>query len=193
LATDSAPSEHGSAPTLAELFTAHAGFVWSLLRRLGVRVADVEDVSQEVFVVAHRRLPSFEPRANPRTWLYGIAVRVASDYRRSARIRREELAASPPEPSLDAPQESALNAKRGLAWLDEVLEQLDDDKRAVFVLYEIEQLTMSEIAPIVGAPLQTAYSRLHAARKHVQAAASARRRAQEDDATSPDDREERQR
>lgn len=165
-------------PTLAELFAEHAGFVWSLLRRLGVRASDVEDVSQEVFVVVHRKLPSFEPRANPRTWIYGIAVRVASDYRRSARVRREETTAVLPEPTVDASQEDALAAKRGIAWLDAVLDELDDDKRTIFVLYEIEQLTMNEIAPIAGCPLQTAYSRLHAARKHVQAAARTRQEAE---------------
>ena len=67
---------------LAAIFREHAPYVWRVLRRMGVREADVEDVTQEVFVVVHRRLPEFEGRSAMRTWIYGICLRVASDHRR---------------------------------------------------------------------------------------------------------------
>jgi RNA polymerase sigma-70 factor (ECF subfamily) len=132
--------------------------------------ADADDMCQEVFVIAHRRLADFEGRSSVRTWVYGICVRVASDYRRRIRGRREITLASPPEPSAPAPQVEELAAREARAALDRILEAIDEDKRAVFVLYEIEELPMAEVAEAVGCPLQTAYSRLHAARREVDAA-----------------------
>jgi RNA polymerase sigma-70 factor, ECF subfamily len=168
---DPARAEGVHSPTVAEVFADHAPYVWSLLRRLGVPEADAEDVCQEVFVIVHRKLAGLPPEAAPRTWLYGIALRVASDYRRSARVRREQLTAAPPEPSVPGEQEAIVQQRQRLAWLDAQLDQLDDDKRAVFVLYEIEQVPMQQVAEIAGCPLQTAYSRLHAARRQLQDAA----------------------
>jgi len=149
------------------LFREHAAYVWRALRRLGVREADIEDVCQEVFVVVHRRLADFEGRSSPRTWIYGIAIRTASDYRKRASHVREVATATPPDVlSRDNPHD-ALSARQARATLDRLLDALDDDKRAVFVLYEIEEVPMNEVAEAVGCPLQTAYSRLHAARKAV--------------------------
>lgn len=174
LPTDPARGEVRDRPTVAELFADHAAFVWSLLRRLGVPAADAEDVCQEVFVTVHRKLPELELRAAPRTWLYGIAVRTASDYRRSARVRREDLGGELPEQPVGASQHDAAEARQDLRWLDATLDALDDAQRAIFVLYEVEELPMREVAAVVGCPLQTAYSRLHAARRHVQDAARRR-------------------
>jgi RNA polymerase sigma-70 factor, ECF subfamily len=136
-----------------------------------VRESDIEDVCQEVFVVVHRRLGDFEGRSTVKTWIYGIAVRTASDYRKRASHVRELATDSPPEQlSRDNPDE-ALAAHQARATLDRLLDTLDDDKRAVFVLYEIEELPMNEVAQVVGCPLQTAYSRLHAARSKMTEAA----------------------
>lgn len=159
-----------SVPAFADVFREHAPFVWRVLRRLGVREAEVEDVCQEVFVVVHRKLPEFEGRSALRTWIYGICVRTASDYRRRAHVRREHPTDRPPERAGSAPQMREIERRQAKAMLDEALDRLDADKRAVFVLFEIEQLEMSEIAEAVGCPLKTAYSRLYAARKHVQEA-----------------------
>jgi RNA polymerase sigma-70 factor (ECF subfamily) len=162
-------------PTLVVLDTAgvfrdHAAYVWRVLRRLGVEERDVEDVCQEVFVVVHRRLPEFEGRSSLRTWVYGVCVRTASDYRRRAGHRHEVVTGSPPEQlSVDDPH-GALAARQARQVLDGILSELDEDKRTVFVLYEIEQLTMAEVAEAVGCPLQTAYSRLHVARAKVESA-----------------------
>lgn len=162
------PTWHG--PSVADVFREHAAFVWRALRRLGVPEADVEDVAQEVFVVVHRKLGEFEGRSTLRTWLYGICVRTASDYRRRARVRHEIVTDEPPEQTASAPQLDDVARRQARALLDRILDALDEDKRAVFVLYEIEQVTMNEVAQAVGCPVQTAYSRLHAARREVEAA-----------------------
>jgi RNA polymerase sigma-70 factor (ECF subfamily) len=151
----------------------HGPYAWRVLRRLGVREADVEDVCQEVFLVIHRRLSDFEGRSSMRTWVYGICVRVASDYRKRAVNRREVLTEEMPDQIAADDPHGALATRRAREMLDHILSQLDDDKRAVFVLYEIEGLGMSEVADALGCPLQTAYSRLHAARAFVQKAARA--------------------
>lgn len=143
-------------------------FVWRTLRRLGVREADIDDVCQEVFVVVHRKLPEFEPRASIKSWLYGICIRSAAAHRRKAPVRREVPTESPEEGSTaHGGPEASLASREALVMLDRALDALDADKREVFVLYEVEELAMSEVAQIVGCPLQTAYSRHTAARAHV--------------------------
>lgn len=159
------------APSFASIFEQFAPYVWRALRRLGVPEADAEDQCQEVFVVVHRRLRDFEGRSSIKTWLYGICVRVASDFRDKAHVRHEQPTASVPEQSVPPAQHDAAQRRQTLELLDAILAGLDADKRAVFVLYEFEGLTMNEVAEAVGCPLQTAYSRLHAARKLVQEAA----------------------
>jgi RNA polymerase sigma-70 factor (ECF subfamily) len=154
-------------PRFDEVFTACAPLVWRTMRRLGMNEADAEDLAQEVFVVVHRKLPEFEGRSRLTTWVYGICVKVAADHRRRAVVRHETLADTPPEPAVPPTQGEALARDQARAVLDRVLRGLDDDKRAVFVLYEIEEVPMAEIAEAVGAPLQTVYSRLHAARRLV--------------------------
>jgi RNA polymerase sigma-70 factor (ECF subfamily) len=156
-------------PSLPEIFREHAPFVWRALRRLGVHERDVEDVCQEVFVVVHRKLGDFEGRSSLKTWIYGICARTASDYRRSSRVRREVVTDAPPEMPGEASQHEAVAMRQARATLDRILDELDDDKRSVFVLYEIEELTMADVAEALACPVQTAYSRLHAARKIVEA------------------------
>jgi RNA polymerase sigma-70 factor (ECF subfamily) len=157
-------------PSTAAVFRDLAPFVWRVLRRLGVREADVEDVCQEVFVTVHRKRSDFAGRSSVRTWVYGISLRVASDHRKRAYARREVLSEPAAELAIDAHQEDDLAVRQARVLLDRALDTLDDEKRAVFVLYEIEDLPMSEIAIAMDCPLQTAYSRLHAARREVGAA-----------------------
>ncbi|HET9932855.1 MAG TPA: RNA polymerase sigma factor [Polyangiaceae bacterium] len=163
-------SSPGNSPNLRQLFDEHAKYIWRALRHLGVPDADVEDVCQEVWVTAHRKLPEFEGRSSVRTWLYGICMRVASDYRRRAYVRRERPTAEPApegEPLATSEFGSRVEARRALKAL---LELLDEEKRAVLVLYELEGFTMKEVAEILDTPLQTAYSRLYAAREVLSAA-----------------------
>ena len=168
--TDPSPRRPPPPVTFREVFEQNAPFVWRCLRRLGVPSGDVEDICQEVFVVVYRKLDHTGPPA--RAWLYGICLRKVWDYRRLARNRRERLTAEPPEPPVEATQAELVGRREARAVLDEVLAHLDPKQRDVFVLYEIEELPMAEVAEAIGCPLQTAYSRLHAARKGVTEAAA---------------------
>ena len=158
-------------PTVQAVFVEHAAFVLRTVRSLGVRSADVEDVAQEVFVIVHRKLDTWNGTCSLRTWLFGIAMRVASGHRRKAYVRREQIdqegamqcGAVPPE------QAEALRRKQLRAQLDRALDTLDDQKRAVFVLYELEGVPIAEIAESQGCALFTAYGRLRAARAQVRA------------------------
>jgi len=136
-----------------------------VLRHLGVPGADLQDQAQEVFLAVFRGLEGFEGRSALRTWVYGICVRVASNHRRRAYVRRERSVSEPPEQALEPDQPRALEEGRGWPGLRRLLDTLDPDKRDVFVLYELEELPMREVAEACGCPLQTAYSRLHAARR----------------------------
>ncbi len=155
------------------VFSDSRPFVWRVLGRLGVARADVADVCQEVFLIVHRKLDEYDGRP-VRAWCYGICLRVAADYRKRAHRRHERIMEALPDPGVAAEQDGALELARARARLAQVLAELDQGKREVFVLYELEELTMSEVAQIVGCPLQTAYSRLHAARKAVRAAFGSR-------------------
>lgn len=159
-----------SPPDFASIYSGQAAFLWRSLRRLGVPEADVEDAAQEAFVVIHRKLPEFEGRSALKTWIFGICMRVASDWRKRAHIRREAPMEEAPErtTSGETPtRQIALKQARSL--LDQALAGLDEDKRAVFVLFELEQTSMHDVAEAVGVPLQTAYARLYAARRFVEA------------------------
>lgn len=149
------------------VFDEHARYVWRALRHLGIAEADVEDLCQEVFVVVHRKLGEFEGRSEVRTWLYGICLRVAADHRRRAHVRHERPHADPSEGVAASPGLRPDARTEARSTLQSLLDELDEDKRAVLVLYELEGLTMKEVAAAVGCPLQTAYSRLHAARARI--------------------------
>jgi RNA polymerase sigma-70 factor (ECF subfamily) len=157
-------------PRFEDVFGACAPLVCRTLRRLGLPEADVEDLAQEVFMVVFRKLPAFEGRSKVSTWVYGICVKVAADHRRRAYVRLESPRVEVPETEVTPPQGVAVARLEARALLDAVLAELDDDKRAVFVLYELEELGMAEVAAALEVPLQTAYSRLHAARKLVESA-----------------------
>ena len=161
---------------------AHADFVWCSLQRLGVRASDLDDVFQEVFIVVHRRLHTYDGSSQLTTWLYGVCLRVAAAHRLPrAWIRRETPTADSARregtPPSDRPDELCA-AREGHALLARVLDAMDIDKRAVFVMFEIDELSTEAIASILGVPVGTVWSRLSAARKQFQAKLS-RLRAQE--------------
>jgi RNA polymerase sigma-70 factor (ECF subfamily) len=141
-----------------------------VLRRLGVPESDAKDVCQEVFVTVHAKLDAIQSRGSARAFVYGVALRAAADYRRLARVRRERLGAEVPEQHDPFSHDASLDSARATAYLYEVLSRMADAKRELFVLYELEELSMTEIVEIVGCPPQTAYSRLHAARHEVKQA-----------------------
>jgi RNA polymerase sigma-70 factor, ECF subfamily len=157
----------GERPTPAELFERHVTFVWRVVAAHGVREADVPDVTQDVFVAAFRRLGDWEPaRASATSWLYAIAVRIAANHRRKAHVRRETPGEGPTT-ALETDPGAAIDRQRLLAELDEALSAMDAPKRDAFVLFEIAELTMHEVALTVGCPLKTAYKRLYAARREL--------------------------
>jgi RNA polymerase sigma-70 factor (ECF subfamily) len=164
-----------STDRLTALFHSHFDLVWRTVRRLGVPPEAIDDAAQEVFVIASRRLASIEP-GKERAFLYGTAVRVASTARRT-RSRRRQVEPAPAlgndalEPADTAPAPDELvERKRARELLDDLVARLPDDTRPVFVLYELEGLTMDEIATCLEVPPGTVASRLRRAREVFQAA-----------------------
>jgi RNA polymerase sigma-70 factor (ECF subfamily) len=149
------------------MYDAHVDFVWRNLRRLGVTQTDVDDKTQEVFVIAHRRFADFEERGHgPRAWLFQIVLRIASDARRHRRrhpIDPDGGLAQERE-SIAPPQADALQRREQLDFLDRALATIEVGRRAVLLLHEIEEMTAPEIADVMGIPLNTVYSRLRVAR-----------------------------
>ena len=145
----------------------HYDFVWRSLRRLGVREADVPDALQEVFLVVLRRLHEFEGRARLSTWLFRICMRVARDRQRLAHNRRELLDDQAVDGCMDESSDLASQAERreDVALLELALSRMDLDQRAVFTLFELEELSGEEIAETLQIPLGTVYSRLRLGRE----------------------------
>lgn len=168
LAELSASGRGSVSSTLRDVMGEHLPFVWRTLRRHGVREPDLPDQCQEVFLVVHRKLDEFRGESSLRTWLYGIALRVAAGYRRKAHVTRESPEAAPPDSVLEAGQEQDLERKRALDRLRVLLAEVEPARREVFVLYELEELSMSEVAKVVGCPLRTAYAWYDSVRAHVQ-------------------------
>jgi RNA polymerase sigma-70 factor (ECF subfamily) len=145
-------------------------FVWRSLRRLGVRPADADDAMQEVFVVAARRLDDIE-HGRERAFLFGIAARVASTRRRTARRRPEDGELGLTETFSDDPSPDELSELRqARPMLQQILDSMSDECRAVFILAELEELSAREIAESLGIPQGTASSRLRSARETFHAA-----------------------
>lgn len=156
------------------VYREHAAFVTRSIGRLGVTPSNVEDAAQEVFVVVHRKLDSFAGRSSIRTWVFAICLRVAADWRRLDCRRRETSLEDVPELLRGAVADAAdalqrIERRQARAVLETILEGLDPKQRAVFTLFEIEEWSMKEVADAVNCPLQTAYARLYAARRIVEA------------------------
>lgn len=156
-----------SGPTVAQVFRNHASGVWRALCFLGVPEQDLPDASQDVFMVVLRKLGEFRGECRLETWLYGICLRVAEGRRRGLRGKLEQISSEPPEVAVGPQQESDAELARARRLLCEALDQLDEDQRQVFVLAEIEQMPIRDVAATVGCPLFTAYSRRRLARKRI--------------------------
>lgn len=155
---------------LRSLVTDHFEFVWRSLVRLGVPRPDAEDALQQVFLVASGKLGAI-PSGHERAFLFGTALRLASRARRTHRRRREVLDGEPIEQLDPGPSvEDRLDRARARAVLETILDAMPLELRTVFVLYELEQVTMAEIAAILELPAGTVASRLRRAREHFQAA-----------------------
>jgi RNA polymerase sigma-70 factor (ECF subfamily) len=139
-------------------------FVWRALRRFGVDADAADDAAQQVFLIFSQRLMLVDP-GHERSFLLSVAVRVASNARRARRRSREVLRGGESEPlaelkELKEDPEQLLAHKQRRVELDRVLDELPDEQRVVFVLYELEGFSLPEIAAALGIPLGTATSRL---------------------------------
>jgi RNA polymerase sigma-70 factor, ECF subfamily len=165
-----------SALSARQVYEQHADFVWRTLQHLGVKRADLEDLGQEVFVIVHRKLASFDARSKLTTWLFGICLNLVLRHRRRAYLRLEFLQAEPPETVDPTTPEARYQEEEARLRLSQLLAKLSPERRATFVLFEVEGLSCEEIAELTAVPIGTVYSRLHLARKQVAATAARLRR-----------------
>jgi RNA polymerase sigma-70 factor (ECF subfamily) len=169
---DAGSMDTPATPSFDEVYATHFAYVWRILRMFGVPDTVLEDAAQDVFVVVHRRLPEFEGRAALTTWLFAIARRVASAHRRKANDGRTEPLADDPEGRADT--FAAFSRAQATATVLAILDTMDDDKRAVFALVELEGLSVPEVSRMLDINLNTAYSRLRLARQAFEVAVRAR-------------------
>lgn len=165
--------EHALPDSLAQIYDEHFEFVWRNARRLGVPEASADDVTQDVFMIVQRRLPTYDGRASMQAWIFGILVRVVSSHRRSFRRKgarnvsldqESETSRGVSAPSEETPMAQLERVERARI-LSKLLEQLDEDKRALLILSELEEWTLREIAELYHSNVNTIYSRLRAAKR----------------------------
>lgn len=163
------PSPHPGSPDIRAIYRSELSYVWKTLRRLGAPASDIEDLVHDVFVVVHRHWGDYD-RARPlRPWLFGIAMRVLADFRRAGR-NLHEIPSELLDPVDTAPSpHDHMEGKEARALLLRAMDSLDLDRRAVFVMHEIDEVPAPEIAATLAIPLNTAYSRLRLARMDVAA------------------------
>jgi RNA polymerase sigma-70 factor (ECF subfamily) len=167
-----AATPHVATKSFEQIYDECSDFVWRNARRLGVPSSGAEDVVQDVFIVVQRRLPDFDGRTTIQSWIFGILVRVVRHYRRSyqrkdARCVSLEQHAVCNNSSLAgarSPSDQAENAER-VRLLEKLLGQLDESKRTLLILSELEGWTLREIAEYVGSNTNTVHSRLRAAKR----------------------------
>ena len=158
------------------LFERYFDFVWRNARRMGVREEDLDDAVQDVFVVVHRRLAEFEERSSVETWLFSILLRVVQHYRRSKARRLARLTAllhftgGDAEPQAQEGALELLTRHEQASLLHRLLGEIEDGKRAVFILIELEQRSAPEVAEALGMNVNTVYSRVRAARQELERA-----------------------
>lgn len=150
----------------------HVAFMWRACRHLGVAPSAIEDVLQEVFLVVHRRLGEFEGRSSLKTWLFGILLHVVRNHRRSLRRKSPHLSNEDSTTVIDGLPNAdasgaveAIEAAEAMRLLQGLLDELDDARREVFVLAELEQMGVPEIAEMLGENVNTVYGRLRTARQ----------------------------
>ena len=168
----------GTGPTLPSedagfraLFHREAGYVWATLRRLGVHPSDVEDVTQEVMLRVFRLQGDYDPSRPLRPWIFGIAHRVAAEWRRHRRRHPEDPTDFDDRDlaSTQGDAEAAVAARQAKALVERALLAVEVDRRAVFILHDLEGCPAPDIARTLEIPVNTAYSRLRLAREEFRA------------------------
>jgi RNA polymerase sigma-70 factor (ECF subfamily) len=164
-ATASAPVEPAESLDFRALFEQHFAYVWHTLRRLGVRERDLEDVAHDVFVEVFRARDRYDPARPLRAWLFGFTFRIAAGHRRRASHRLEVLDGEPERPARAPTALERLIDGQALGAAHRALEAIDLDRRAVFLMHEVDGFSIREVAEVLSIPLNTAYSRLRLARE----------------------------
>jgi RNA polymerase sigma-70 factor (ECF subfamily) len=160
--------EDAESPPFGEIYDAHFAFVWRMARRLGVPEVSLDDVIQEVFVFVYRHAAERPRGIALRSWLYGIVLNVARNHRpRTSSVEVPRLESDDHRVVVDpGPLPDELLARaQALEALDTILGALDEEKLEVFVLAELEGLSMPRIAKLLGINVNTAYARRRAARQ----------------------------
>lgn len=152
------------------IFAREFDYVWHCLRRLGVRQADLEDLTHDVFFAVYQRRADYEPSRPLRPWLFGFAFRIASRYRSRSQFRLEHVGETHTfeAGTRSAYEEASLREQVDLAT--RAIDGLELGRRAVFLLHEIDEFAMPDVAVALEIPLNTAYSRLRLARADLAAA-----------------------
>jgi RNA polymerase sigma-70 factor (ECF subfamily) len=167
-------------PDFRTIFEEHFDYVWNSLWHFGVPASDLEDLANEVFLRVHERLDAYDPARPIRPWLFAFAFRVASGHRRLTRRRNEVLDAAPEALDRGVPADEALALRQDAALANRALDAIPLERRAVFVLHELDDVSIPLVAEALGIPTATAYSRLRVARQEFEAAVSRLRRARGD-------------
>ena len=150
------------------VFAEHCDYVWNTLRRLGIARDDLEDLTHDIFVAVFRQWQSYDSARPLRPWLFGFALRVASDHRRRARHRLEVPADGAEHADLAPGAVELLLQREREAIAQQALQSVELGRRAVFILHELDGATLPEIAAALDIPLGTAKSRLRLAREDFQ-------------------------
>lgn len=150
--------------SFSRVYADHHDAVWRCLRALGVPEGQVDDALQDVFVVVHRRLPRFDHAAPVRRWIFGIARKVAFKYFDRNRRSRPRVALAVVEAEPPAPEE-VLARRDAASVVERFVDSLHPEQREVFVLTQLEEMSVPEVAALLGIKLNTAYSRLRLARR----------------------------
>ena len=162
--------EHVARERFQALFSAELSWMWTTLRRLGVRPSDVEDVTHDVFLSVYKKVGVYDPSRPARPWLFAFAYRAASDYRRLARHREEPTGEVPEREASSAAVDEVMEQLEESALVHAALSRIDLDRRAVLVAHEIDGTPMKDVAESLGIPLNTAYSRLRIGREELTSA-----------------------
>ena len=163
------PAARDPLAALATLYREHHPFVWRCARRLGAPPELLDDVVQDVFLVLERRLDQLNAGRGIRSWLFATTLHVLKAHRRKDLRHRRRIAALAAQP---APSCQEAQQHEGQQLCQRLLNELDVDKRAVFILAEFEQMSAVEIGHALGVNPNTVYSRLRLARKSIRAAAA---------------------
>jgi RNA polymerase sigma-70 factor (ECF subfamily) len=160
-------------PPFKVVYQEYFDFVWMSARRLGIQPSGMDDLIQEVFLVVHSKLHTVEKRESLRSWIYSVVRRTASNHRRARRVHADASSGPPGDGEALSREPTPLeNAERsaGFQLLMSLLDQLEEPKREIFALVDIEDFSVPEAAEVLGVPLNTAYSRLRVARQNFEAA-----------------------